>query len=382
MVKIVKDINDYFLKKTKNVSFIELKPESEVYIKNFKIDTSIPLPLIIDELISEIKQGKANEEVKVSSIINGIVYILGADPDFKYAQQYKEILYNFDNKIEDYILYTGLKKINENDLENGIVWLRALYNINRKNYMGVYNYGLSLEEKAKRLIKAKNQKLGNVFLNKSTNIFEKILNEKPDFDLAYYKLGYHYKNSNQYIKCSLMWEKYLQLGKDTELLDEIRENLESIKDDVTYEKGYNEILSGKSRNGLDKLIPLKDKYPNWWNLLFMIGLGYRQLKMFEESIVEFQAVLEIVPKQVDAMNELGLCLAAIGKNDEAISTFSKAIELRPKDYEIICNRGMTYLQINDIENAEKDINLAYEICNTDEITILCKKELERIKSMA
>ncbi|MFA5525048.1 MAG: tetratricopeptide repeat protein [Tissierellales bacterium] len=377
----MKDLRDYFLKKTENISFVEIKPDSMVFIKDYKIDQEVPLPLIVDELINEIKKGTATDEVKVSSIINGMIYLIGTDTEFKFTQQYIEILYHYDEKIEDYILYMGLKKINEDAFEEGIVWLRALHHINNDNLMGKYNYALALEEKARRLFIMKN-KLGNNFLNSSTNILEEIINKAPDFDLAYYKLGYHYKNSQQYVKSSLMWEKYIRLGKDTEMLEEIRENLELIQDDIIYEEGYNLVLSGDPRKGLEKLLPLKERYVDWWNLFFMIGLGYRQLGMYKEAIDELEIVLDFVPEQVEALNELGLCQAFIGHYNEAISNFTKAIELKPKDFEIRCNRGMAYLQIKDIENAEKDINTAYEQCNTDEIVISCKQELEKVKSMA
>ncbi len=377
----MKGLRDYFLDKTENISFIEIKPDSMIFIKDYKIGSDVPLPLIVDELISEIKEGTAKDEVKVSSIINGMIYIIGADPEFTYYQQYKKILYDYDEKIEDYISYIGLKKINEGAFEEGIVWLRALYHINAQNLMGKYNYALALEEKARRLLSV-NNKMGSIFLNSSTNVFEEIINEAPSFDLAYYKLGYHYKNSQQYVKSSLMWERYMQLGKDTEMLEEVRESLELIQDDIIYEEGYNLVLSGNPNAGLEKLLPLKEKYVDWWNLFFMIGLGYRQLGMYIEAIHEFETVLDFVPEQVDALNELGLCQAFIGKYSEAISSFTKAIELKPKDYEIRCNRGMTYLQMNDIENAEKDINAAYEQCSADDITISCKQELEKMKSMA
>lgn len=375
-------LKEYFIKKADNVSFVEIKPNSYVSINDYKIGPEVPLPILVDELINEIKEGTAQDEIRVSSFINGMIYIIGADPEFKFCNRYKEILYSYDEKIEEYILYIGLKQVNENRLEEGVVWLRALYYMNNKNLMGTYNYGLALEEKARRLLSLKNEKLGTVFFNASTRIIEKALNIDSNFDLAYYKLGYHYKNSSQFVKSKLTWEKYLQLGNDNELLDEVRENLESMQDDVIYEEGYNDILSGNSRVGLEKLLPLKEKYVDWWNLLFIIGLGFRQLNMYQEAKSEFENVLDIVPDQVDALNELGLCLAFLGEYEEAITKLSRAIELKPKDYEIKCNRGMVYLQINDIENAENDIKAAYELNNTDEITIACKKELERIKNMA
>lgn len=377
----MKELDNYFKEKTENLSFIEIKPETYVDIKGYKVYSDTPLPLIIDELITEIKEKKAQDEVKVSAIINGMVYTVGVDPEFKHCEEYKRILYKYDEKIEEYILYSGLKKINEGLFEDGIIWLRALTIINDRHVMGIYNYGLALEEKAKRLFESDNKKLGNVFLSKSTECFEKVIDIDSNFGQSYYKLGYHYKNSKQFKKCQLMWEKYIQLGNDDELLQEVREGLEAVDDDVIYEEGYLQIINGNAEKGLEKLLPLKEKYVGWWNLLFMIGLGYRQLERFEEAKAEFISVLDIAPKQVDALNELGLCQVYLGDTTEAIETFSRAIELKPNDYEIICNRGMTYLQLLDISNAEKDILRAYAINSEDEITIACKNELDRKKNM-
>lgn len=377
----MKDLDNYFKEKTENLSFIEVKPKAYVDINGYKVCSQTPLPLIIDELIEEIKEKKAQEEVKVSAIINGMIYTIGVDPKFKHCEEYKNILYKYDVKIEEYILYNGLKKINEGLFEDGMIWLRSLTLINDRHLMGLYNYGLALEEKAKRLFVLDKKELGSAFLNKSTECFEKVIDIDDRFSQSYYKLGYHYKNSKQFKKCQLMWKKYIQLGNDDELLQEVREGLESVNDDVIYEEGYLQILNGNAEKGLEKLLPLKEKYIDWWNLLFMIGLGYRQLERFEEAKEEFINVLDIVPNQVDALNELGLCQVYLGDTTEAIETFSKAIELKPNDYEIICNRGMTYLQLMDISNAEKDILRAYAINSEDEITNACKNQLERIKNM-
>jgi len=126
------EINEYFKKKTENLSFIEIKPNSYVEINSYKIGEDTPLPLITEELIKEIKDRKAQEEIKISSIINGIIYTIGVDPDFKYAKKYIETLYNYDKNIEQYILFKGLKLIDEGAFEDGMVYFRALVNINDK----------------------------------------------------------------------------------------------------------------------------------------------------------------------------------------------------------------------------------------------------------
>lgn len=371
-------LKDFLKKKTDKLSFIEIKEGSYVDIHGYKIGPEIPLPLIIDELVNEIKENRAQEEVKIASVINGMIYTIGVDEEFKYASCYKEVLYKYDSKIESYILFKGLKLVEAGDLEEGLVYLRSLVQINPNNLLGLYNYALALEEKAKNLLQFDNKKLGKLFLSESTKTFEEIISKEKNFSLAYYKLGFHYKNSKQFKKSQLMWEKFLQLKDNEELIDNVRENLRDIEDDALYEEGYTEILRGEAQKGLEKLLKLRDRYDDWWNLIFVVGLGYRQLGYYAEARYEFERVLELVPDQPDALNELGLCLASLGELREAVEAFSKAITIKPEDYEVICNRGMTYLHMGLIEDAKNDIERAYSINPEDEITVACKKELDKV----
>ncbi|RKD32573.1 tetratricopeptide repeat protein [Thermohalobacter berrensis] len=375
----MKSVNEYFKEKTENLSFIELKPGSFIDINGYKITDEIPLPIVIDELITEIKERRAQDELKVSSMIRGMIYTIGVDPKFKYFDDYKKILYKYDNRIEHYILYRGIDLIKEGSFDEGIIFLRALTFLNSENVNGLYNYGVAIEKKAESFYKLKQPKKGKEFLIEAIRTFETILDINPNFPMAYYKLGFHYKNMKQFKKSQIMWEKSLEFDISEDIKEEIEANLLDIKDDVIYEEGYNEILRGNPKAGIKKLLPLKDKYSDWWNLLFLIGLGYRQLGEYDKAIKEFKNVLAVNPGQVDTYNELGLCYASLGKFEDAIENFTKAIERRPNDYEIICNRGLTYLQLGDKDRASKDIERAYELNPQDEITITCKRELEKYK---
>ncbi len=369
-------LEEYFKEKTKNISFIEIKPDTYIDVNGYKVTEDIPLPIIVDDLIDEVKDSDGAEEIKFASFINGIIYTVGVDPKFKYFKEYTDILYSFDKKIEDYIIYRSLNNISQDKLEVGLIWLRALYFINNKNLFGKYNYALAVAERAKQAFDLKDRKLGKELLDSSTKILEEILNDDSEYHLALYKLGYHYKSRNEFRKSQLTWEKFLRLGEEQELIDEVRDCLDSMEDDVIYEEGYNLILEGYSEDGLDKLLSIVDKYDKWWNLYFMIGLGYRQIGEYSKAKEYFEKVIELKEDQVDALNELGLSLVYLGDSENALKNFSKAIDLRPGDYEIMCNRGMTYLQNKDFENARADILKAYEINPNDEITIACVGELD------
>ncbi|MGO1369600.1 MAG: tetratricopeptide repeat protein [Senegalia sp. (in: firmicutes)] len=362
----MKRVEEYFKQKTNDIYFVELK------------DKDIPYPLIAKDLVSEIQTNEEVDELKIKNFVDGMIYLLGIDPKFKYKDEYLEFLYSYDNNIEGYILSEGIKKLNDaDDIDDALVYLRSLINIDNKNVKGIYSYALALETKAINFYNKNEIKEGDIFFNKSTFMFETILDIDASFSLAYYKLGFHYRNIKQFKKAEIIWRKFINMTSIDELIDEINLQLKVIEDDVSYEEGYNLVLTGKANEGLEKLLPLAENQGDWWNLLFFIGLAYRQLGNYSEAVNYFEKVLIFEPKQVDTLNELGLSYANLGKNEKAISSFDKALLIKPKESEILCNRGMTYLQMNNVEKAEKDIERAFELNPEDEITKACKFEIDK-----
>lgn len=369
-------LENYFKKKTENISFIELKEDTFVDVNGYRVTSDIPLPIVVGELINEIKSGD-DEEVGFLNMINGMIYTIGVDHEFKHAESYIDILYSFDPKIESYIIHLGMNKLKSGNLEDALVVFRSICSINPKNIDGLYNYALALEERSRLAYENKDKKLGRLFLTEAMEKMEEIisLDEEQKVYMVYYKLGFYYKHFNQFREAKAMWEKFLARGKETELLDEIRSELLQMEDDVTYEEGYNKVIEGSAKEGLDLLIPLAEKYESWWNLEFMIGLAYRQLGQIEQAIDCFKKVLEINPAQIDSLNEVGLCKAAQGDMEGAIEYFDQGINIEPKNYEIICNRGMAKLQLGDIPGAKEDIERAYRLNPEDEIVMACMNEI-------
>ncbi|NBI05465.1 tetratricopeptide repeat protein [Senegalia massiliensis] len=375
----MKTIEEYFESKTDNIYFIELKNKEQLEVKGIELDETIPYPLIVKNLAKEIKSNKEVEELKVKYMVDGIIYLLGIDPKFKHKEKYLEFLYSYDSNIKGYILSEGIKKLNDNKIDEALIYLRSLLNIDRENVKALYSYGLALENKSIEFYNKNESQSGNIFFKKSTYMFETILDIDPSFSLAYYKLGYHYRNSKQFKKSEIIWEKFVNMTSMNELIDEVKLQLEAMKDDVRYEEGYNLVLIGKANEGLEKLLPLVEDHGDWWNLLFFVGLAYRQLGMYSEAVSYFEKVLIFEANQIDTLNELGLCYANLEKYTQAINKFDKALELKPKESEILCNRGMTYLQMNNLKKAEIDIERAFELNPEDEVTKACMIEIDKRK---
>lgn len=370
-------LKEYFLKYKDKVSFIELKEGSEVDLNGYKVRSGLPLPITVENLIENVKTSADN--IKFNDMIEGMIITIGIDENFPYADEYKKILKSFKENIEIMIINSGNEFIEKGEIDKGMIYLRAAHSLDKNNLFAIYNYSIALEEKAKKLYSEDKKELGSKFLNEA---MEKMMelrdkDEKEEFPLAYYKLGYYYKAYNQSKKARDSWEKFLEMDVEEEAKDEIRNNLEAIRNDVIYEEGCELILSGKPREGLEKLIPLTEKYEKWWNLDFMVGVALRQTQDFKNAIKFFKKVLEVNPSQVDTLNEMGLCKANTGDMNAALEFFNKAILMKPDSSEIICNRGMAKLQLGDIKGAEEDINRAYKLNPEDEIVKQCIAIIEK-----
>ena len=62
-------VEKYFLDKAKKLSFIELKKGSNVEIKGHRLETELPLPIITEVLLEDIRQGGAEDEISVLNMV-------------------------------------------------------------------------------------------------------------------------------------------------------------------------------------------------------------------------------------------------------------------------------------------------------------------------
>lgn len=264
-----------FKEKTNDISFLELKENSSIEINNYVVDKDLPLPVITNTLVRDIKKGNLEEEINIANVIEGIIYLIGADPKFMYVDEYKKLLRAYKSDIEDYIFIKGIKYFDSKDLILSGIYFRAILVLDNGNIKAKFNYGLVLEELGIRDIEANRVEEGEELLLRAINQFEEILKIDEDYSLAYYKLGFFYKYNEQYLKAQLTWKKFLVLDRDENRLQEIREEIDGIEDNVRFETGitylnYNEF--GKAVEFFLKLLP---KYKDDFNTNFLIGLSYK-----------------------------------------------------------------------------------------------------------
>lgn len=367
-------IEKYFRDKVDNVKFIEFKDSLRIQDKSMVIKEDLPLPIVMDDFIKGIKEGEVGEDINLSYIIDGIIYIMGVDKEFPYINEYTDILIKYDQNIVNYILYQSNKDIEKENYDDSAIKLRALLYLEEDNIKGLFNYAVSIEGIAKKYISKGNEDKGKKFLEYSTKRLESILDKDKDFAPVYYKLGYHYKHMEQYLKASLMWKKFLPLSTDEILTQEIREEVVLIEDDYNLEAGLTYLNYNDYSKALDFLLKLIPEHKESWNVNYFIGQAYNGLEEWNMAIEFLNNALEH-NEEIDIYNELGIAYFNMRDTEAAIDIFSKGIQKYKEDYKLYFNRGLAYIQLEQYRKALKDIDKAYEL-NPDDNIRSQKKILE------
>lgn len=372
-------IDEYLLKKTEELSFIRLREGAQLKISNYVLPSGgLDFPILTNELAENIKSKSENEIITIGSLVRGIIYLIGIDSTFKHNNEYIKFLYAANPEIEKYILREGFFALEKDDLIKALIFFKALVVLKPNDVKILLNYSIALIQYRDRELVNK-KKIYNIFTDEIKDKLEILLNLDSQQALAYYYLGFIYKEKRLYRKAKIHWEKALALELEGSMKEELNDLLIQLEDMVQYEKGYEAVLSENPQEGLILLKELEEKYNDWWNLVFFIGLAYRRLGNFQEGVKYFKKVLTLKKDQPDALAELGLCYAGLGEIQRAIDTLEKVIEIQGQNNEILCNLAMLYLEVGDMIKAEELIDTSLKLNPQDEITLSCKRMLNTMK---
>jgi tetratricopeptide (TPR) repeat protein len=92
-----------------------------------------------------------------------------------------------------------------------------------------------------------------------------------------------------------------------------------------------------------------------------LGRNYHELSLKENSLQEYSIALQMNPLLHQAQTNRGLVLASLGRLEEAIIDFNKAIKYSRNNYITLTNRGVAFATLGKFSNAIKDFDSAIKI---------------------
>ena len=109
---------------------------------------------------------------------------------------------------------------------------------------------------------------------------------------------------------------------------------------------------------LRRKVPIvKGFYQAWYNR----GIALGNLGREEEAIASYERAVEIKPDYQDAWYNRGVALGNLGRWEEAIASYERAVEIKPDDHEAWNNRGIALGNLGRYEEAIASYDKALEI---------------------
>jgi tetratricopeptide (TPR) repeat protein len=91
--------------------------------------------------------------------------------------------------------------------------------------------------------------------------------------------------------------------------------------------------------------------------LFQVGNSFSTLKAYGESLGAYEALLQIQPSNYFALHNCGVALADLGRDEEAVDYYSRAIATRPDEFTYMM-RARTLIHLGRFAEAADDIRRA------------------------
>ncbi|MHC1722909.1 MAG: tetratricopeptide repeat protein [Aminipila sp.] len=281
----------------------------------------VPIPL----RKADVEQFKGGQGLQTLHIAENMAWIMGIDPQFKYTEHYIAFcLKLYNHKIFEAMLKKGTDAAEKEDFDHACIHFRACLCMKPEDLNGMYNYAKVCRE---MYLKGGNEDYVGNFKAESIDYFELLTDEHPDFEQAYYYLGYAYLNLGLYAKANITWSQFVERSENPQDKREIEERLQQLEGPVKIEAGCNDVLAGRYEDGINKLNPyLNSQFKTWWPLPYYLGVAYSRVGELNEAVSCFKMVLTLNPSHIETMEELADIYSVQG-DEENLQKYSRKIDL-------------------------------------------------------
>nr|WP_318680949.1 tetratricopeptide repeat protein [uncultured Treponema sp.] len=372
-----------------SVYFITLPEGFELSKESFPIDVTIPLP--VQKKDSDAPGQFNPEELTQEQILAGILTVLAYDKHNQNLQYYRSIITKARPNIKKELSEAAILKVKNEDFELAEEIFLALQGLDPEDKAITLNMALFFDQRADSYRRSGLTEDANAYDEDALHYYKEAMVAEPAIPDAFFNAGFFYLKQKEYSNAKDAFETYLALTCDTpdedlgdngvykkERAQEIVYNIKNQNmDDARFKAAYDLISNGEEEKGLDQIRMFLQNNPKVWNAWFMLGWGLRRIGRFEDGIQAFSKALEYGgDTNSDTYNEMAICHLETGNYEEAKKALLKALAIEPESTKIISNLGYVALREGNIADAQKYFTTVLEFDPDDKIaqTELAKLE--------
>ncbi|MDO4595015.1 MAG: tetratricopeptide repeat protein [Tissierellia bacterium] len=344
-------INDYFKTFSDKLLYLNLKENSQ-----YESLKDLELPIYSKDFSEKIKTNELENSLSLETIIDGMLINIAIDPNFKYVDDYIELVQKYVKSIADYTA-TKAMEFEKVDEIKATLFYRAGYIINPFNNYNAYNYARKLWPIAYN----QKEKDKEQFISSAIEILQTIIARDEEFPLSYYELANIYVNLGEYVKARNYYNNALRNVENELAKEEIRSKLEQIEDNANIEQAIYYI--GKSNYNeairlLTKTIA-KTKRPDAY---YYLAVCYQNINQLENSIQEFLNALDKGGEFKEIYNDLAVSYYLNKENDKALKVLDHALKKYPEDPKLQYNKLQINISSGNLKQAKLELEnlLSYD----------------------
>ena len=358
-----------------DIGYISISEDIQERIGNFTINPDIMLPIQFPPGAESI----STENITWEAIISAMLRLLAYRPDHEHADYFRDFIQAVKPDIKDELTEAGILKAENKDFDVAIEIFMALEGLFTDCTATKLNLALTYEDRAYQYEKLEKTELSDKYLELAFNTYRRALNSEPSNPRVLYNLAHFHLRRNNFDKARIYFKSFLKNGNDPEKLKEAQKIIDEINNsgllDSLFKEAFDDIKTGREKEGIKKISIFLDKYNDVWNAWFLLGWGYRRLGMYSEGKEAFGKALKLHEPLPDTLNELAICLMELGELDESFKKLQDALEMEPENTKVISNMGIVLLKMGKEDDAMRYFKIVLEIDKGDE---LAQKYLDMI----
>lgn len=372
------------------VYFVNLPEDYKFSNAAMKIDTTIPLP--VQKKIKGDPDDYNMNDIEPEQILAGILTVLAYDSKNTNKDYYRSIILKARPNIKKELSEAAILKAKNEDWDLAEELFLSLKGVDPEDKAITLNFALFLDQRAEGYRRSGLNDDADAYDSDAEIYYKEAMDSETPIPDAFFNAGFFYLKSHDFKNAKECFENYIALVCDAsdeelgenglykkeraqEIVNKI--NNENMDNDA-FSQAYKLIQSGQEEKGLEKIRKFIESNPKVWNAWFLLGWGLRKLGRYQDALVAFNKALELGGNtNSDTFNEIAICNLEQNNIKEAKEALLKAFKISPEDPKIISNLGYVCLKEGNKAEAQKYFTTVLEYEPNDKIAASELAKLEQ-----